>query len=85
MPRRRNRLRRPGALTELPPLRIVSQIAALQGVYYAAALTLTLFTALAAGTRFGTELVFGWESVRGDTTQGWLLAFCLVLTGGLCL
>lgn len=80
MPRRP--LRRPGALTELPPLRIVSQIAALQGVFYAAALTLTLFAALAAGTRFGVEMVFGWEGVRGDTTQGWLLGFLLVLSGG---
>lgn len=80
MPRRP--LRRPGALTELPPLRIVSQIAALQAVFYTAALTLTLFTALAAGTSFGLEMVFGWEGVRGDTTQGWLLGFVLVLSGG---
>lgn len=84
MPRRR-RLRRPGALTELPPLRIVSQIAALQGAFYASALALTLFTTLAAGTRFGGDLVFGWEGVRGDTTQGWLLAFVMVLSGGFCL
>ncbi|SPO07590.1 related to multi copy suppressor SYS1 [Cephalotrichum gorgonifer] len=80
MPRRR-RLRRPGALSELPPLRIVTQIAALQGIYYASALLLTLFTALAAGTRFGVDLVLGWEAVRGDTTQGWLAAFVGVLEG----
>ncbi len=84
MPPRR-RLRRPGALTELPPLRIISQIAALQGAYYSAALLLTLFTSLASGTRFRADLVFGWEGVRGDTTQGWLQAFVWVLTGGLCL
>ncbi|CAI4217824.1 unnamed protein product [Parascedosporium putredinis] len=84
MPRRR-RLRRPGALTELPPLRIVTQIAALQSVYYSAAFLLTLFTSIVAGTKFGFDLIFGWEAVRGDTTQGWLMAFVWVLTGGLCL
>ena len=81
---RRRRLRRPGALTELPPLRIVSQIAALQAIYYAAAVALGLFTALAAGTSFGAANVLGWEGVRGDTTQGWLAAFVVVL-GGFCL
>ncbi|KAE9570101.1 Protein SYS1 [Colletotrichum gloeosporioides] len=84
MPRRR-KPPRPGALGELPPLRIASQIAALQGLYYAGALVLMLFTALVAGTRFSMELVFGWEAVRGDTTQGWLSAFVWVLDGGLCM
>ncbi|TDZ54541.1 Protein SYS1 [Colletotrichum trifolii] len=84
MPRRR-KPPRPGALADLPPLRIASQIAALQGMYYAAALVLTLFTALVAGTGFGLELVFGWEGVRGDTTQGWLGAFVWILDGGLCM
>ncbi|KAI8298981.1 hypothetical protein K4K61_011158 [Colletotrichum sp. SAR11_59] len=84
MPRRR-KPPRPGALGELPPLRIASQIAALQGLYYAGALVLMLFTALVAGTRFRMELVFGWEAVRGDTTQGWLSAFVWVLDGGLCM
>ncbi|KEZ44065.1 hypothetical protein SAPIO_CDS3809 [Scedosporium apiospermum] len=85
MPPRRRRLRRPGALSELPPLRIVTQIAALQSVYYSAAILLTLFTSLVAGLPFGLDLVFGWEAVRGDTTQGWLMAFVWTLTGGLCL
>ncbi|KAJ0377591.1 hypothetical protein COL26b_004059 [Colletotrichum chrysophilum] len=77
MPRRR-KPPRPGALGELPPLRIASQIAALQGLYYAGALVLMLFTALVAGTRFSMELVFGWEA-------GWLSAFVWVLDGGLCM
>ena len=81
MPRRR-RPRRSGALTELPPLRILGQIAALQGVFYAAALVLMLFTALVAGTGFRLSLVLGWEEVRGDTTQGWLMAFVWLLDGG---
>ncbi|KAK2034822.1 hypothetical protein LX32DRAFT_578511 [Colletotrichum zoysiae] len=84
MPRRR-KPPRPGALADLPPLRIASQIAALQGLYYAAALVLMVFTALVAGTGFTLDLVFGWEAVRGDTTQGWLGAFVWVLDGGLCM
>lgn len=83
MPRRR-RLRRSGALTELPPLRILGQIAALQGIYYATALVLMLFTGMVAGTGFGLNLVLGWEAVRGDTTQGWLMSFVWLLDGGLC-
>lgn len=80
---RRRRPPRPGALSELPPLKILSQIAALQGLYYAAALVLMLFTALVAGNKFSLDLVFGWETVRGDTTQGWLAGFIWVLDGGL--
>ncbi|KAK3321525.1 integral membrane protein S linking to the trans Golgi network-domain-containing protein [Apodospora peruviana] len=82
MPRRR-RPPRPGALTELPPLKILGQIAALQGLYYLAALVLMCFTALVAGTGFSADLVFGWAPVRGDTTQGWLMAFIWVLDGGM--
>jgi hypothetical protein len=80
---RRRRPPRPGALAELPPLKLLSQIAALQGLYYAGALVLMLFTALVAGTKFSLDLVFGWETVRGDTTQGWLMGFIWVLNGGL--
>ena len=81
MPRRR-RPPRSGALTELPPLKILGQIAALQGLYYAAAFILMLFTALVSGRKFALDLVFGWQAVRGDTTQGWLSAFVLMLDGG---
>ncbi|AEO67956.1 uncharacterized protein THITE_2117151 [Thermothielavioides terrestris NRRL 8126] len=80
---RRRRPPRSGALAELPPLKILSQIAILQGLYYAGALVLMLFTALVAGTKFGIDLVFGWDAVRGDTTQGWLMGFIWVLDGGL--
>ena len=80
---RRRRPPRPGALAELPPLKLLSQIAALQGLYYAGALVLMLFTALVAGTKFSLDFVFGWETVRGDTTQGWLMGFIWVLNGGL--
>lgn len=82
MPRRR-RPPRSGALTELPPLRILSQIAALQVLYYAAALVLMLFSSLVSGRGFKLELVLGWAAVRGDTTQGWLNSFMWVLDGGL--
>jgi protein SYS1 len=84
MPRRR-RPPRPGAAAELPPFRIAAQIAALQGLYYLGALILMLFTSLVAGTGFSTDLLFGWEAVRGDTTQGWLCAFVWVLDGGFCM
>ncbi|KAK4154317.1 integral membrane protein S linking to the trans Golgi network-domain-containing protein [Chaetomidium leptoderma] len=80
---RRRRPPRPGALAELPPLKILSQIAALQGLYYAVAIVLMLFTVLVAGTKFSMDLVFGWDAVRGDTTQGWLMGFIWVLNGGL--
>ena len=80
---RRRRPPRPGALAELPPLKILSQIAALQGLYYAVALVLMLFTTLVAGTTFSLGLVFGWDAVRGDTTQGWLMGFVWILDGGL--
>ncbi|KAK3941291.1 putative integral membrane protein [Diplogelasinospora grovesii] len=82
MPRRR-RPPRPGALTELPPLKVLTQLAALQSVYYVAALILLLFTTLVAGTKFSLDLVFGWSAVRGDTTQGWLMGFIWILDGGL--
>lgn len=84
MPRRR-RPPRSGALTELPPLKILSQIAALQAIYYTSALVLMFFTAAVAGNPFTLDLVFGWEAVRGDNTQGWLNGFIWCLVGGLVL
>lgn len=80
---RRRRPPRSGALTELPPLRILGQIAALQALFYFAALVLMLFTALVSGRGFTLDLVLGWSAVRGDTTQGWLNAFMWILDGGL--
>ncbi|KAH6623633.1 integral membrane protein S linking to the trans Golgi network-domain-containing protein [Chaetomium tenue] len=80
---RRRRPPRPGALAELPPLKILSQIAALQALYYAVALVLMLFTVLVAGSAFSMDLIFGWDAVRGDTTQGWLMGFVWILDGGL--
>ncbi|KAK7757450.1 hypothetical protein SLS62_000465 [Diatrype stigma] len=79
---RRRRPPRSGAISELPPLRILTQIAALQGLYYAAALLLMLFTTLVAGSRFSLDLVFGWGSLRGDTTQGWLMGFVWLCCAG---
>lgn len=82
MPRRR-RPPRAGALTELPPLKIAAQIAVLQCLYYAGAFLMLVFATLVAGHRFGMDLVFGWDVVRGDTTQGWIVAFIWLLNGGL--
>ncbi|OIW26569.1 hypothetical protein CONLIGDRAFT_655957 [Coniochaeta ligniaria NRRL 30616] len=80
---RRRRPPRSGAISELPPLKILSQILALQTAYYTAALVLTLFTSLVAGTKFSLDLVFSWQAVRGDTTQGWVWGFLWVVDGGL--
>ncbi|KAL7958622.1 integral membrane protein S linking to the trans Golgi network domain-containing protein [Trichoderma compactum] len=82
---RRRRPPRAGALTELPPLKIASQIAILQALYYFAALVLMLFTTLVAGMPFSFDLILGWDRVRGDTTQGWLMAFVWLLNGGFCM
>ncbi|RSL95014.1 hypothetical protein CEP52_012283 [Fusarium oligoseptatum] len=82
---RRRKPPRAGALAELAPLKIATQIATLQLIYYFSALVLLVFTALVAGTGFSFTLLFGWEGVRGDTTHGWLMAFVLLLDGGLCI
>jgi hypothetical protein len=76
---RRRRPPRPGALTELPPLKILSQILLLQGIYYVVAFILILFTALVAGRPFKLKMVFGWRSLRGDTTVGWMLGLVWLL------
>jgi hypothetical protein len=70
---RRRRPPRAGALTELPPLKIASQIVLLQTVFYLSALALILFSALVAGRQFSLDMVFDWHSLRGDTTVGWTL------------
>jgi len=74
MARGRRRPPRPGALTELPPLKILSQIALLQVIYYVSGCAMLLFTALVAGKNFSLDLVFSWQSLRGDTTAGWMVA-----------
>lgn len=66
---------RPGALTELPPLRILTQMLILQSIWYAIATGLTLFLTLVAGQKFSLDMVLSWRSLRGDTTLGWMLGF----------
>ena len=78
MPARR-RPPRPGALTELPPLKIVRKILLLQALYYVCITALVLFTTLVAGTVFSIDLIFGWDSFRGDTTVGWMLSLVWIL------
>lgn len=82
MPARR---RRPagGARSELPPLKIVRKILLLQLAYYASATVLILFTTLVYGTPFSLDLVLNWDSIRGDTTIGWMLGLVWVLNSGL--
>jgi hypothetical protein len=76
---RRRRPPRPGALTELPPVKILSQILLLQTIWYGAATALILFTALVAGKGFSLDLVLSWRSLRGDTTVGWMLGLVWLL------
>ncbi|KAG0647207.1 sys1 [Hyphodiscus hymeniophilus] len=76
---RRRRPPRPGALTELPPLKILSQIVLLQTIWYTVATALILFTALVAGRKFSLDLVLSWRTLRGDTTVGWMLGLVWLL------
>ncbi|EDN08949.1 integral membrane protein [Histoplasma capsulatum] len=76
---RRRRPPRPGVLTDLPPLKIVTRIVVLQAAYYACATILILFTALVAGTAFSPDLILSWRSLSGDTTIGWTLGLVWLL------
>ncbi|OQE47223.1 hypothetical protein PENCOP_c001G08177 [Penicillium coprophilum] len=73
--------RRPpaGSRTELPPLKIVRKILLLQLAYYVCATVLILFTTAVYGAPFSLDLVFGWDSLRGDTTIGWMLGLVWLL------
>jgi len=78
MPRKR-RPPRPGALTDLAPLRIFTQIIILQLLYYVTAALLLLFTALVAGQPPQLDLLLSWRTIRGDTTFGWTLSLVWIL------
>ena len=81
MPPRRRKPPRAGALTELPPLKIVRSIVILQIIYYVAATVLILFTVVVAGQKFSINLIFDWKTVRGDNTIGWTLGLVWLLVG----
>ena len=76
---RKQKVRRPGALTDLQPGRILTQIALLQIAYYASAAILLVFTALVAGRPVSVGLLFSWRKLRGDTTVGWMFGFVWML------
>lgn len=78
MPRRR-RPPRPGALADLRPWNILSQMLLLQGFYYAIALILIVFTTFVAGKHPDPSQIFDWRNVRGDVTTGWTLGLCWML------
>ncbi|CAG8948425.1 unnamed protein product [Penicillium salamii] len=73
--------RRPpaGSRTELPPLKIIRKILLLQIAYYVCATVLILFTTVVYGAPFSLDLVFGWDTIRGDTTIGWMLGLVWML------
>jgi len=76
---RKQRLRRPGALADLQPLRILTQIVFLQIAYYVGAAVLIIFTALVAGKELSLDLLLNWQVLRGDTTVGWMLGLVWML------
>lgn len=78
MPRRR-RPPRPGALADLAPLRILTQICLLQMFYYMVAVILIIFTTFVAGKHPEPGMFFDWRRVRGDVTTGWTLGLCWML------
>lgn len=77
---RRRRPARPGALADLAPLRILTQIILLQLGFYLSAMILIVFTSLTSGKHPEPGLLFDWHSLRGDITEGWTLGLCWVLT-----
>lgn len=81
---RRRRPPRPGALADLSPTRILSQIALLQLAYYGCAAILIVFTALVAGKEVNVDLLFSWRTLRGDTTVGWTLGLVWILNSLTC-
>jgi len=72
---------RPGALADLSPLRILTQITILQAAYYASAAILLSFTALTAGKPISLALLLSWRTLRGDVTEGWMWALVWMLNG----
>lgn len=76
---RRRRPPRPGALADVAPLRILTQIVLLQLAYYLSAAVLIVFTALVAGRDVSLDLLLSWRSLRGDVTVGWMLGLVWML------
>lgn len=81
MPPRRRRPPRAGALSDLPPLKILRSILLLQISYYVAAFLLLLFTVVVFGQSFSVSLVFDWKAIRGDNTLGWTVGMVWLLVG----
>lgn len=80
MPPRRRKPPRAGALTDLPPLKIIRSILLLQLAYYAVATVLILFITLVLGQKFSPALILDWKTIRGDVTIGWTIGFAWLLT-----
>jgi hypothetical protein len=76
---RRRRPPRPGALADLAPLRILTQILVLQLFYYGIAIVLIVFTTLVEGEHVAPAMIFDWSHIRGDVTTGWTLGLCWML------
>ncbi|KAL1642812.1 putative integral membrane protein sys1-related protein [Diplodia seriata] len=81
---RRRRPPRPGALADVAPLRILTQIVLLQLAYYLSAAVLIVFTALVAGRDVSLDLLLSWRSLRGDVTVGWMLGLVWMLNSLIC-
>lgn len=76
---RRRAPARPGALKDLSPVRILTQIVLLKLCYYLGAAILIAFTTLVAGQPVALDLLLSWRSLRGDVTTGWTLGLCWMM------
>lgn len=81
MPRPRRKPPRSGALSELPPLKILRSILVLQLWYYTTFFILAVFVSLVLGQNFSPDLVLDWRSVRADNTLGWTVGVLCVING----
>lgn len=63
----------------LAPKRLFKQIVLLQIIYYAIATILICFADIVGGMPVSPELIFSWEPVRFDTSNGWILALLWLL------
>ncbi|CAJ0626469.1 12630_t:CDS:2 [Entrophospora sp. SA101] len=57
------------------PILIVSQIIALQTLYYTSISTIALFTLLISGNDITLDHLFDYREFRTDTVLGWTLGF----------
>ncbi|RUS17023.1 hypothetical protein BC937DRAFT_90521 [Endogone sp. FLAS-F59071] len=66
-------------LTVWDPLLIVSQIIALQALYYFSASLLTLFFLLLTGSEITLDYILNYREIRSDTVMGWTIGLAWLI------